>query len=210
MIGAREPPPGDGSPLRLVCSSTSRERRRGSRRGIGAAGLTRMATRPASSMPSIPKPSRRQSWRKRTSCSRPPRVAVRAASQTSSHAAARSTPCKTSSRLNRSLSSPITRMGAPSFKATRSQPPISPFTTNPSFSKKRLTGRYSVISRSEAPWRDARRRPSAAHVLTPVTARVLVALILDGWERCVGVRPGSGSVVRSASPCRHQGRLQPL
>ena len=66
----------------------------------------------------------------------------RAASQTSSHPAARSTPCKTSSRLKVSLSSLITTTGGSSpLNANRSQPPTSPLTTKPSPSRKPLTGR---------------------------------------------------------------------
>ena len=44
----------------------------------------------------------------------PPRPATRTASQTSSQAAVRSTPCSTSSRLKASLSSPITTIGGSS------------------------------------------------------------------------------------------------
>ncbi len=56
MIGAREPPPRTGSPRRLWCSFTRRDRRLGLVRGIGETELTRMLTSPASETPSMPIP----------------------------------------------------------------------------------------------------------------------------------------------------------
>ena len=143
MIGFRDPPPSTGSPRRRRCSSTRRDRRLGFLRGIGEVGLTKRSTSPFNCTASNPKPSLRQRLRNLASFSRPfSRDERRAASQTSSHAAARSTPCKTSSRLKVSLSSPITTTGGSSpLKASRSQPPISPLTTKPSLSRKVLTGR---------------------------------------------------------------------
>ena len=150
MTGAREPPPSTGSPWRRWCSSTSRDRRRGSLRGMGAVGLTRISTRPAVVTPSMPKPSRRQRLRNLASLSRPLRRGERrAASHTSSPAAARSTPCSTSSRLKVSFSSPITTTGGSSpLSATRSQPPTSPLAAKPRPSRKLFTGRYSAVSRT--------------------------------------------------------------
>ena len=56
--------------------------------------------------------------------------------------AVRSTACNTRSRVNESLSSPMTTaVGEPLSSATRSQPQTSPLTSKPSFSRKRLTGR---------------------------------------------------------------------
>ena len=125
------------------CSSTRRDRRREFLRGVGAFGLSRTSTSPFVDTPNKPKPSLRQRLRNLASLSRPlPRDERRAASQTSSQAAARSTPCKTSSRLKANLSSPITTTGGSSpFNANRSQPPTSPLTTKPSPSRKALTGR---------------------------------------------------------------------
>ena len=112
MIGVRDPPPSAGSPRRRRCSSTRRDRRRVFLRGIGAVGLTRTSTWPFGNTPSNPKPSLLQRLRNLASLSRPlPRDERRAASQTSSLAVARSTPCKMSSRLKVSLSSQITTTG---------------------------------------------------------------------------------------------------
>ena len=143
MIGFRDPPPSTGSPRRRRCSSTRRDRRPGFLRGVGEVGLTSTSTSPFDRTPSNPKPSLRQRLRNLASFSRPfARDETRAASQTSSHVAARSTPCKTSSRLKVSLSSPITTTGGSSpLNANRSQPPISPLTMKPSPSRKALTGR---------------------------------------------------------------------
>ncbi len=114
----RDPPPSTGSPRRRRCSSTRRDRRPGFLRGIGAVGLTNTSISPFDRTPSNPNPSLRQRLRNLASFSRPfSRDERRAASQTSSHAAARSTPCQTSSRLNVSLSSPITTTsGSPSLQ----------------------------------------------------------------------------------------------
>ena len=50
--------------------------------------------------------------------------------------------CRISSRLKVSFSSPITTIGGSLLlSATKSQPPTSPLTVKPSFSRKRLTGR---------------------------------------------------------------------
>jgi hypothetical protein len=143
IIGFRDPPPSTGSPRRRRCSSTRRDRRAGFLRGIGEMGLTKTSISPFDRTPSNPKPSLRQRLRNLASFSRPfARDESRAASQTSSHAARRSTPCKTSSRLKVSLSSPITTTGGSSpLNANRSQPLISPLTTKPSPSRKALTGR---------------------------------------------------------------------
>ena len=76
-----------------------------------------------------------QSLRTRGSRSRPERRnVVRTASQISSHAALRSTPWRTSSRLKLSFSSQITTMPS-ARRPTTSQPQTSPFTANPSFSR---------------------------------------------------------------------------
>ncbi len=97
MIGARVLPPAAGSPCRRRCSSTSRDRRRGSRRGRHARGSTSSSTWPRGNTPRRPNPRKRQSLRTRGSASRPrPREETRTASQTSSQAAVRSTPCSTS------------------------------------------------------------------------------------------------------------------
>jgi hypothetical protein len=104
MIGVRDPPPSTGSPRQLQCSSTRRDRRPGFLRGIGAVGPTNTSTSPSVRTPSEPKPSLRQRLRNLASFSRPfARDERRAASQTSSHAAARSTPCKTSLELEGQL-----------------------------------------------------------------------------------------------------------
>ena len=93
MIGVRDPPPSAGSPRRWRCSSTRRDRRQGFLRGIGAVELT--GPQQIGNTPSNPKPSILQRLRNLTSLSRPlPRDERRAASQTSSLAVARSTPCK--------------------------------------------------------------------------------------------------------------------
>jgi hypothetical protein len=63
--------------------------------GIGALGLTNTSTAPFDHAPSKPKPSLRQRFRNRASLGRPfSRDEWQAASQTSSHAAARSTPAR--------------------------------------------------------------------------------------------------------------------
>src|SRR3954451_3614322 len=142
MIGARVLPPIAGSPLRRRCSVTNRERFFLSRRGLVVGGSTITSTAPVLVTASIPKPSRRQRLRYLTSLSRPlPRDDILAASHTSSHAPARSTACKTSSRLKDSFNSPITTIGGSSaLRPTRSQPPTSPLTVKPRFSRKLLTG----------------------------------------------------------------------
>ena len=87
------------------------------------------AKRRAGSTASRPKPRSRQSRCARLSRSRPRRVA-RTASQTSSAAARRSTPCRIRSSVRPSLSSVMTRKGgSPGRTATMSQPQTSPFTS---------------------------------------------------------------------------------
>jgi hypothetical protein len=98
MIGFRDAPPPTGSPRPRLCSSTRRDRQPGVLRGIGDMGLTNTSTSPLDRTPSRLKTSLRQRFRDLASFSRPfPRDESRAASQTSSHTAARSTPGKTSS-----------------------------------------------------------------------------------------------------------------
>src|SRR4051794_28359774 len=60
MIGARVLPPAVGSPLRRLCSDTSRERFFGLRRGAVVAGLTSTSTWPLAVTPSMPNPKRPQ------------------------------------------------------------------------------------------------------------------------------------------------------
>ena len=102
-------------------------------RGRHGFGSTSTSTDPVDDTPSKPKPRKRQSLCTRGSRTRPPRPVTRTASQTSSQAAVRFTPCSTSSRLKASLSSPITTIGGSSPRsATRSQPQTSPLTVKPS------------------------------------------------------------------------------
>ena len=110
MMGCLELPPSVGSPCLRRCSVTNCDRRCGSRRGRQALGSTSNSTQPAPKTASKPKPSSRHSLRTRGSCSRPRRD-MRTASQISSHAAVRSTPCNTRSRLNLSFNSPMTTSG---------------------------------------------------------------------------------------------------
>jgi hypothetical protein len=62
--------------------------------GIDAVGLTNTSTSPFDHTPSKPKPSLRQRFQTSRRLRAPSRDEQRAASQTSSHAAARSTPCR--------------------------------------------------------------------------------------------------------------------
>ena len=108
-MGRRVLPPTAGSPLRLRCSSTIRERRFGSRRGRQGTGSTTTSTLSLADTATSPSPSRRQSFLTCASFSRPrPRGEARTASQTSSYAGSRSTACSSKSSVKVSFNSAMT------------------------------------------------------------------------------------------------------
>ncbi len=152
-MGFRVLPPAAGSPWRLRCSSMILDRRLALLRGRHGAGSTNNSTLLELVTANRPKPRKRQSFFTRGSASRPrPRLDARTASQTSSHTAVRSTACSTNSRVNASLSSPITSAaGAPWSRATTSQPQISPLTSKPRPSRNCLTGKYRLVSKMHLP-----------------------------------------------------------